>query len=304
MKAAVYAKTKSGKALQIVEVETPTPRDDEVLIKTRAASVNPIDWRMKHRRPGVDVAGEVVGIGKRVTQFRPGDAVFGAGKGAFAEYVCATEAALVSKPDGVTFEQAACTTVAGLTALQGLRDKGRLRAGQTVLINGAAGGVGAFAVQIAKSMGAEVTAVCSARNVELVRSLGAHAIIDYTLEDFTLNGESYDLLLDNVGDRPFSALGRVMKPRGRCVLVGAPKQMPAALARAAKALVRPPFLSRKFTFFVARMKKDDLNDLRELMDAGKVKPVIDRCYPLGCAADAIAYVEQGHARGKVVVSVA
>lgn len=302
MNAAVYAKMEFGKVLQIIDVDTPIPKDNEVLLKTRAASVNPLDWRMKSRRPGVDVAGEVIATGKSVTQFKPGDAVFGTCRGAFAEYACAFEAGLVAKPDNVTFEQAACAPVAGLTALQGLRDKGRLRAGQKVLINGAAGGVGTFAVQIAKSMGAEVTGVCSAGNVELVRSLGADMIIDYTLEDFTRTGRYYDLLLDNVGNRTFSELRRIMDPRGRCVLAGAPKQLSAALTRIAKAFVRPPFLSQKFTFFIAKLRKDDLAVLRELMETGRVTPVIDRRYQLCDIADAIAYVERGHARAKVVVN--
>jgi NADPH:quinone reductase-like Zn-dependent oxidoreductase len=303
MKAAVYAKTKSGKVLQIIDIDTPIPKENEVLIKTYAASVNPLDWRLKSRRPGVDVAGEVVAAGQGVTQFRPGDVIFGTCRGAFAEYACASEATLVSKPDNVTFEQAACVPVAGLTALQGLRDKGCLRAGQKVLINGAAGGVGTFAVQIAKSMGAEVTGVCSTRNVELVRSLGADVIIDYTLEDFTRTGRHYDVLLDNVGNRKFSALRRIMNPRGRCVLVGVPKQVPAVLARLAKAFVRPPFLPQKFTLFIAKLRKDDLAALRELVATGRVTPVIDRRYQLSGTADAIAYVEQGHARAKVLVSV-
>ncbi len=302
MKAAVYSKTESGKVLQIIDVETPVPKDTEVLIKTRAASVNPMDWRLKRRRPGVDVAGEVVAVGERVIQFKRGDAVFGTCRGAFAEYVCASEAALVSKPDNVTFEQAACAPVAGLTALQGLRDKGNLRPGQKVLINGAAGGVGAFAVQIARSLGAEVTGVCSARNIEMVRSLGADVIIDYAQKDFTGTGRHYDLILDNVGNRTFSALRRVMTPRGRCVLVGAPKKPPAVLARLLKALVWPPFLPQRFVFFIAKLKNDDLAALRELMKTGRVTPVIDRSYQLSSTADAIAYVELGHARAKVVVS--
>jgi len=301
MKAAVYTKTKSGKVLQIIDLERPIPKDNEVLIKTRAASVNPLDWRLKSRRPGVDVAGEVVATGKRVTLFKPGDAVFGTCRGAFAEYACTSETALVLKPDNLTFEQAACVPIAGLTALQGLRDKGGLQAGQKVLINGAAGGVGSFAVQIARSLGAEVTGVCSTRNVEMVRSLGADVVIDYVQEDFTRNGRHYDLLLDNVGNRTFSALKRVMTPRGRCVLVGAPKQLAAAMARMFKALAWPPFLARKFTFFIARLKKDDLAALCELMKTGKVTPVIDKHYQLSGVADAIAYVEQGHARAKVVV---
>ena len=210
MKAAVYTKTKSGKTLQIMDVETPIPKDNEVLIKTRAASVNPLDWRLKSRRPGVDVAGEVVAMRKRVTQFKAGDAVFGTCRGAFAEYACASECALVSKPVNLTFEQVACVPIAGLTALQALRDKGDLQPGQKVLINGAAGGIGTFAVQIAKSLGAEVTGVCSTRNVEMVRSLGADLVIDYTQEDFTNKGRYYDLVLDNVGNRTLSAFRRVM----------------------------------------------------------------------------------------------
>jgi NADPH:quinone reductase-like Zn-dependent oxidoreductase len=302
MKAAVYTKTKSGKVLQIMDVETPIPKDNEVLIKTRAASVNPLDWRLKSRRPGVDVAGEVVAVGKRVTQFIPGDAVFGTCRGAFAEYACTSEAALVSKPVNLTSEEAACVPIAGLTELQGLRDKGNLQPGQKVLINGAAGGVGTFAVQIAKSLGAEVTGVCSTRNVEMVRSLGADLVIDYTQEDFTNNGRHYELLLDNVGNRTLSALRRVMTPRGRCVMVGAPKELWAVITRVLKALAWSPFLRQKFTFFIAKLKKNDLAALCELMKTGKVTPVIDKHYQLSSTADAIAYVERGHARAKVVVS--
>src|SRR5215471_8418712 len=192
MKAAFYTKTKSGKILQIIDLERPIPKDNEVLIKTRAASVNPLDWHLKSRRPGVDVAGEVVVTGKGVTQFKPGDAVFGTCRGAFAEYACTSEATLVLKPDNVTFEQAAAVPVAALTALQGLRNKGHLRAGQKVLINGASGGVGTFAVQIAKTFGAHVTGVCSTKNVDLVRSIGADRAVDYTREDFTDGAERYD----------------------------------------------------------------------------------------------------------------
>jgi NADPH:quinone reductase-like Zn-dependent oxidoreductase len=301
MKAAVYTKTKSAKVLQIVDVETPIPKDNEVLIKTRAASVNPLDWRLKSRRPGVDVAGEVVAVGKRVTQFKPGDTVFGTCKGAFAEYACTSETAVVSKPDNVTFEQAASVPIAGLTALQGLRDKGHLQPVQKVLINGAAGGIGTFAVQIAKSFGAEVTGVCSTKNVEMVRSLGADLVIDYTQQDFTQNGRQYDLLLDNVGNRTLSAFRRVMTPHGRCVMAGAPKELSAVIARVLKALAWSPFLRQKFTFFIAKLKKDGLAALCELMKTGKVTPVIDKRYQLSDTADAIAYVEQGHARAKVVV---
>ena len=302
MKAAVYTKTHSGKVLQITEVESPIPKDSEVLIRVRAASVNPLDWRMKRRRPGVDVAGEVVAVGERVTQFKPGDTVFGAGRGAFAEFACASEKTLVPKPNNLTFEQAACVPVAGLTALQALRDSGGLQPGQKVLINGAAGGVGTFAVQIARSLGAEVTGVCSTRNVEMVRLAGADVVIDYTKEDFTNSGRQFDLLLDNVGNRTLSALRHVMRPGSRCVMVGAPKELWPIMTRVLKALVWSPFLSQKFTLFIAKSRKDDLATLCQLMTTGKVTPVIDKRYQLSGMADALAYVEQGHARGKVVIS--
>ncbi len=302
MEAAVYTKTEFGKVLQFIDIETPIPKDNEVLLRTRAASVNALDWRMKSRRPGVDVAGEVVRAGRRVTQFKPGDAVFGTCRGAFAEYVCTSEAKLVSKPGHLTFEQAACLPVAGLTALQGLRDKGALQPGKTVLINGAAGGVGTFSVQIARSLGGEVTGVCSTRNLGMVRSLGADVVIDYAQEDFTRSGRHYDLLLDNVGNRPLSNLRRVVAPGGRCVLAGAPKRLSAAIARILKAWAWPPFLSPKFTFFIAKVNQDDLAALSELTQTGRVSPVIDKRYQLHGVADAIAYVEQGHPRAKVVVS--
>jgi NADPH:quinone reductase-like Zn-dependent oxidoreductase len=250
----------------------------------------------------LDVSGEVVTVGDRVTQFKPGDAIFGTCKGAFAEYVCAIESALILKPENLTFEQAACVPVAGLTALQGLRDKGGLQPGQKVLINGAAGGIGTFAVQIAKSLGADVTGVCSTRNLEMVRLLGAKVAIDYAQEDFARNGGHYDLLLDNVGNRTFSELRRAMTPRGSCVLVGAPKKLWVAVSRMLKGSVWPPFLHPKFTFLITKLKKDDLAALCELMKNGNVKPIIDKRFPLSCAADAIDYVEQGHARAKVLIS--
>lgn len=303
MKAAIYSKTSSGKVLEIKEVEKPAPKKNQVLIKVCAASVNPLDWRMKSQHPGVDVAGEVEAAGEAVTRFKPGDAVFGIGRGAFAEYVCAPESALVLKPDSITFEHAASIPVAGLTALQGLRDKGRLQSGQKVVINGAAGGIGTFAVQIAKSMGAEVTGVCSTRNLEMVHSLGADLVIDYTREDFTNETKRYDVLLDNVGNRALSALRRVLTPHGRCVLAGAPKTLPAVFGRVVKAYAWSPFLRQKFIFFIARPKPDDLQSLCDLIQAGKLVPAIDKVYPLSEAADAIAYVETGHARAKVVVRV-
>lgn len=304
MKAAVYRRTSSGKILQISELGKPAPKDNEVLLKVHAASVNPLDWRLKSAHPGVDVAGEVEAVGKAVTRFKPGDAVLGLGKGTFAEYACAAEAKLVAKPDNITFEQAAAIPVAGLTALQGLRDKGHLQPGQRVLINGAAGGIGTFAVPIAKWIGAEVTGVCSTRNVDMVRSLGADHVIDYTCEDFTASAGRYDVLLDNVGNRPLSALKRVLAPRGRCILAGAPKTFPAIFARVVKAFAWSPFLRQKFVFFIAKPNPDDLQALCDLIKTGKLTPAIDKVYALNEAADALAYVETGHARAKVVVRMA
>ena len=303
MKAAVYTKVKSGKVLEIKDLQQPVPKDNEIVLRVRAASVNPLDWRMKTERPGVDVAGEIVAVGRMVAQFRPGDAVFGAGKGAFAKYVCAPEAKLAPKPESVSFEQAASVPIAGLTALQALRDKGRLHPEQKVLINGAAGGIGTFAVQIAKSFGANVTGVCSTKNVELVRSLGADRVIDYTREDFTQDSGRYDLLLDNVGNRTLLSMRRVLSPNGKCVMTGAPKEMWKVFTRLLKAFAWPPFLRQKFKFLIANINRDDLTTFGELIKTGKVTSVIDRCYPLTQTADAIAYVEEGHARAKVIISV-
>jgi NADPH:quinone reductase-like Zn-dependent oxidoreductase len=237
-----------------------------------------------------------------VTQFKLGDAVFGLCKGAFAEYACALEAKLVRKPESLSFDQAAAVPVAGLTALQGLRDKGHLQPGQKVLINGAAGGIGTFAVQIAKSFGANVTGVCSTKNVELVRSLGADRIIDYTCDDFTQDSERYDLLLDNVGNRTLSAMRRVLGPNGKCVMAGAPKELWAVLTRLLKAFAWSQFIRQKFKFFIAKMNRDDLTTLCELIKAGKLIPEIDRRYPLDETADALAYAEEGHARAKVLIA--
>ena len=303
MKAAVYTKRKSGKVLEIVEVEAPFPKENEVLIRVRAAAVNPLDWRLKSKRPGIDVAGEVEAVGQKVTHFRKGDVVFGLCKGAFAEYACASAAEVVVKPKSLTFEQAAAIPIAGLTALQGLRDIGRLQPGQKVLINGAAGGVGIFAVQIAKALGAHVTGVCSISNVEQTLALGADRVIDYTRDDFTKDNVRYDLLLDNVGNRTLSDIRRVLAPRGRCAMVGVPKEMRAVSVRLVKAFVWSPFLRQKFTFFFAKRKSEDLMTLCEMMKAGKVTPVIDRQYSLAQTGEAISYVETGHARAKVVIVV-
>jgi len=301
MKAAVYTKGKSGKVLELKDLDQPLPKKNEVVMLVCAASVNPLDWRMKSHRPGVDVAGQVVAVGERVTQFKPGEAVFGVCKGAFAEYACAPEDRIVLKPESVSFDRAAAVPIAGLTALQGLRDKGHLQPGQNVLINGAAGGVGTFAVQIAKSFGANVTGVCSTKNVELVRSLGADRVIDYTRDDFTHDSQRFDLLLDNVGNRTLSAMRRVLSPNGKCVIAGAPKELWAVFTRLCKAVAWSPFMRQKFTFFIAKMNRDDLMTLCGLINAGRITPVIDRRYPLTETADAIAYVEEGHAPAKVVI---
>ena len=319
MKAILYRRYGSPDVLKCEEIEKPTARDGEVLIKVRAASVNPLDWRLmrggpfiirivlallqpKIKRSGRDVAGQVEAVGRNVTQFKPGDNVFGACSGAFAEYVCVPESALAMKPKNVTFEQAASVPVAAFTALQGLRDKGHIQAGQRVLINGAAGGVGTFAVQIAKWFGADVTGVCSTRNVEMVRSIGADRVIDYTREDFTQGTQRYDLIFDCVGNHSLSARRRVLNPKGRCVIAGGPKELRTMLARAFEAIVVARFVSQHFVMFIARLSKEDLTIMHELMAAGKVTPVIDRRYRLSEVPEAMRYLEEGHARGKVVIT--
>ncbi|MGD1215325.1 MAG: NAD(P)-dependent alcohol dehydrogenase [Terriglobales bacterium] len=328
MKAVVYYNYGSPDVLKCEEIENPTAGDNEVLIKVRAASVNPLDWHFMRGTPyfvrilaglrkpkvtrlGVDVAGQVEAVGRNVTQFKPGDEVFGACRGAFAEYACTSESALAMKPDNVTFEQAASVPIAALTAVQGLRlgglgDKGQIQPGQKVLINGAAGGVGTFAVQIAKSFGADVTGVCSTRNVDMVRSIGADRVIDYTQEDFTKSGQRYDLLFDCVGNHSLLACRRVLNPKGIYIPVGGEggRWMIGPLARSITALVLSRFVSQKLVaFFLARLSKDgDLAILRELMKAGKVTPVIDKRYRLSEVPEAIRYLEEGHARGKVVIT--
>ena len=321
MKAAVYTRYGPPDVLQIRDVEKPVPRDTEVLIRVRAASVNLLDWyfmrgmpyflrimaglsKPKDKRLGVDVAGEVEAVGRNVMQFKPGDEVFGACRGAFAEYACTSESALVMKPGNVTFEQAASVPVAAFTALQGLRDKGQIQPGQKVLINGAAGGVGTFAVQIAKSFGAEVTGVCSTRNVGMVRSIGADQVIDYTQEDFTKSGQRYDLLFDCVGNHSLSACRRVLNPKGIYIAVGGPvgRWMIGVLARMIKALVLSWFVSQTLAMVLAKPSQEDLTLMRGLMEAGKVTPVIDRRYRLSEVPEAIRYLEEGHARGKVVIT--
>jgi NADPH:quinone reductase-like Zn-dependent oxidoreductase len=322
MRAIVYHRYGPPRVLQCEDVEKPTAGDNEVQIRVRAASVNPYDWHFMRGEPyllrlmagprkpkdtrfGVDVAGEVEAVGKNVTHFKPGDPVFGTCRGALAEYACAAESALVMKPENVTFEQAASAGIAALTALQGLRDKGRIQRGQKVLVNGAAGGVGTYAVQIAKAFGADVTGICSSRNVEMVRSIGADRVVDYTREDFTKNGQRHDILLDCVGNHSLAACRRVLNPRGIYVAAGgkAGRWMIGPLVRSITALALSPFGSRKFVSLLAKSSEEDLTLMRELMRSGKVTPIIDRCYTLSEVPEAIRYLEEGHARGKVVISV-
>jgi NADPH:quinone reductase-like Zn-dependent oxidoreductase len=258
----------------------------------------------KLTRPGVDVAGRVEAAGPKVTRFRPGDEVFGTCRGAFAEYVCTSESSVVTKPANVTFEEAAAAPIAGYTALQALRNKGHVQPGQKVLINGASGGVGTFAVQIAKSFGADVTGVCSTRNVEMVRSIGADRVVDYTREDFTKGGQRYDVIVDNAGNHSVSEVRRALSPGGICVAVGGPwlGYVPL-LTEMFKAAVSSRFSDRKMRTLLARGNPADLATLRDLMEAGKVKPVIDRRYGLSEVPEAMRYLEEGHARGKVIITV-
>lgn len=321
MKALVYHEYGPPDVLNCEEVQKPSPKDDEVLIKIRAASVNPLDWRLMRGeprlvrvigkllklgsgRPGVDVAGVVEAVGKSVTHFKPGDRVFGGCRGAFAEYGCVRESKIAAMPDNVTFEQAAAVNVAGLTALQGLRDKARVRPGETVLINGAAGGVGTFAVQIAKTFGAEVTGVCSTKNVELVKSIGADVVIDYTREDFTKLGKRYDVIFDCVGNKSIAECRSTLNPQGRHVMVGASHDPKLAeiMFTLIHAISVSLFAKQKTIPFMAKASKDDLRFVGELIAGGKLTPVIDRRYKLSEGVDALRYVEDGHARGKVLIT--
>jgi NADPH:quinone reductase-like Zn-dependent oxidoreductase len=325
-KAFIYKEYGSPDVLRLEELEKPVPADDQVLVKVRAASVNPLDWhymegtpyivrllefgllKPKVTRLGVDMAGQVEAIGKKVTQFKPGDEVYGQRFGAFGEYVLVREdRALVIKPPGVTFEQAAALPVAAITALQGLRDKGKLQPGQKVLINGASGGVGTFAVQLAKMMGADVTGVCSGRNVELVRSLGADHVIDYTKEDYTKNGQRYDVMIDNVANHSFSENIRSLNPQGKYVLIGGggtgDQGFIGPLILPIKAALLKRFVTQEVGFMLADVNKNDLTYLADLVQSGKLKVVIDKTYPLSQLPDAMRYLETGRARGKVVVTV-
>jgi NADPH:quinone reductase-like Zn-dependent oxidoreductase len=324
MKAIVYCDYGLAN-LKLADVEKPTPADDQILVKVRAASVNPYDWHFvegtpkimrmmgvglrkpKDTRLGVDFAGTVEAVGKNVNQFKPGDDVFGGKGGAFAEYVCRRgQGAVALKPASITFEQAASANIAGITALQALRDKGEVQPGQKVLINGASGGVGTFAVQIAKSFGAEVTGVCSTRNVDLVRSLGADHVIDYTKEDFAKGEQRYDVILDNVPNHSLSECRRILSPKGKYVMIGGggpnDSRWIGPFGRVIHTLLLSPFIPQKMGMMMADANQKDLTVLGDLMQSGKVKPVIDRTYKLQDVPEAIRYVEQGHARGKVVIT--
>jgi NADPH:quinone reductase-like Zn-dependent oxidoreductase len=308
--------------LRLEEIERPALADDGVLVRVHAASVNRGDWyvllgrpalarplmgglrRPKERLLGSDFAGVVEAVGKDRSDFRPGDAVFGARTGSFAEYVCA-RAAIVSKPEHVTFEEAAAVPVAALTALQGLRDQGRLQAGQRVLVNGASGGVGSFAVQIAKALGAHVTAVCSTRNVERAGLLGADRVIDYTREDFTQMPDRYEVLFDNAGSKSWRRCARVLTPSGAVVLVGGPMGNPllGPMGHIAAMVIRSKTSRHAARFFVAKFAKEDMQLLRDLLDERKLTPVVDRRYTLEETPDALRYMGEGHAQGKIVINV-
>jgi NADPH:quinone reductase-like Zn-dependent oxidoreductase len=323
MKAVVYRCYGSPEVLKLEDIAKPVPAADEVLVRVHAASVNPLDWHYMRGKPylirlsegfgtpennrlGVDFAGTVEAVGSSVTRFKPGDEVFGGKFGAFAEYVSVHEGrAIALKPANLTFEQAASVPVAAVTALQALRDKGHLQPGQKVLINGASGGVGTFAVQIAKAFGAEVTGVCSTKNVPLVRSLGADHVVDYSQEDFTRNGQHYDLIVDNVGSHSLLEYRRALTPKGNFVIVGSTSkgQWLGPMVTPLKAMLLSPFVGQKFVFFLAELNHEDLSVLAELMQAGKLTPLVDRTYSLRELPAAMGYLEEGHARGKVAITV-
>ncbi|MGO8950332.1 MAG: NAD(P)-dependent alcohol dehydrogenase [Ktedonobacterales bacterium] len=322
MKAIVHTRYGSPDVLALQEVEKPDPKGHEVLVQVHAASVNTLDWHLMRGQPflvrtggnglskpkdprlGVDLAGRVEVVGANVTQFQVGDDVFGIGRGTFAEFACAAENSLALKPTDLSYEAAATVPIAAVTALQGLRDKGHVRPGEQVVVQGASGGVGTFAVQIAKAFGAEVTAVCSTRNVDQAGALGADHVIDYTQEDFTKKRQRYDLIVAVSGYHPISAYLRTLRSTGRYVLVGASTHLFWALFQA---LLLGPVISRmgskKLGGFVANPTQQDLVFLKELLESGKVVPVIDRRYPLSETAEAIRYLEEGHARSKVVITV-
>ena len=322
MKAVVQDTYGSPDVLALRDIDKPVVKDDEVLVHVRAAAVHPGDCllmrgepyilrvmgfglrRPKKRIPGFAMAGVVEAAGKNVTQFQPGDEVFGVCKGALVEYVSVSEDKLALKPANASFEQAAAVPISGLVALRALRDHGKVRPGQKVLINGASGGIGTFAVQIAKWLGAEVTGVCSTRNVDMVRSIGADYVIDYTQEDFTRSGQRYDFILDNVANHSLSDCRRALTPNGTLIPNNgtAGGRYFGTLGRTVGALVMSPFVGQKLRPFVSKEHNGDLVVLKELIEAGKVTPVIDRAYPLSEASDAMRHLEEGHARGKVVIT--
>ncbi len=321
MKAIVYEKYGPPEdVLKLQDIDRPVPTESEVLVRVRAAGLQAGDWVMvrgvpyfmrpsygfkpKNNVAGFDVAGHVEAVGSSVTRFQPGDEVFGWCKGACAEFACADEASFAPKPSNLTFEEASTVPSSAQTALQALRDQGKVQPKQKVLVIGASGGVGTFAVQIGKAFGAEVSGVCSTRNVEMVRSIGADDVIDYTKEDIGKSGRRYDLILDMAGNRPLSHLRRVLTPKGTLLLVGGrggPWLM--GMERTIRALLLSPFVSQRLAFFVTVPTNQDLRLLKQLIEDGKVKPVIDRTYPLRETPEAVGYIERGHARGKVVISI-
>jgi len=323
MKAIRYYRYGSSDVLQLRDVDKPAVNDGEVLVRVRAVALNPLDLYYLHGSPyiarvqtgltrpkahglGFDLAGTIEATGRHVTSFQPGHEIFGTCSQTLAEYLSAGEdAAVLRKPGSLTFEQAAAVPVSAVTALQALRDKARVRPGHKVLVNGAAGGVGPFAVQIAKSLGAEVTGVCSTRNVDLVASIGADHIVDYTKEDFTRSGQHYDVLVDIAGNRTLPECRRVLTPSGALVGVGAPSKgrWIGPMTRPVKMLLLAPVVSQRMTFFMAQPSRDDLAVLRDLLETKQVTPVIDRTYPLREVPAAIQYLESGHARGKVVITI-
>jgi NADPH:quinone reductase-like Zn-dependent oxidoreductase len=322
MQAIVYRCYGSPEVLHLEQIEKPVPGPGQVLVKVRAASVNPLDWHYMRGSPyfmrlasgigvpseqrfGVDFAGTVAAIGETVTQFKPGDEVFGGASGAFGEYVLVRETgAIALKPPGITFEHAAAVPIAGISALQALRDSGKVTPGMKVLVNGASGGVGTFAVQIAKAMGAEVTGVCSDRNTELVRSLGADHVIDYRSQDYTTSDKLYDVIIDNVGNHSPARNRRALVPGGKLVMVGGPSgNWIGPLKNPLQAFLLSPFVDEEFILFLGRLKQQDLAYLGELMASGQVTAVIDRSYPLAQVPAAIGYSEEGRARGKIVIDV-
>jgi NADPH:quinone reductase-like Zn-dependent oxidoreductase len=324
MTAVVYCDYGTADVLKVMEITKPVPKDNQVLVRVRAASLNPYDWHFLRGTPyimrlgiglrkpsstrlGVDFAGTVEAVGKDVTQFKVGDEVYGGKGGAFAQYICANEKSVVAKPSNISFEEAGSVHIAGHTALLALRDHGKVQAGQKVLINGASGGVGTFAVQLGKALGAHITGVCSTRNVEMVRSLGADEVIDYTKQDFANNGKQYDVILDNVPNHSLADCRRALTANGKYIMIGGggPEdgKVIGPFARVIKIMLTKPLVSQQMEMMMSDPQHEDMVYLRDLMQSGKVKPVIDRTYKLEQIADAMRYLETGHARGKVVLTV-